>query len=511
MNTRDVFGRETVPVVTAAEAAAHDRAAQDAFHIPERVLMENAGRCLAQITQTLFPSGKIAGVAGAGHNGGDTVVALRVLQAWGRDVVLVRAGQHDIDRELLHGDTLPEACGENVAYALLSSAVILDGILGTGARGAPRAESAQFIHAIRTAQRPVIAVDLPSGVDADSGAVHDDAIAADYTVTFGYPKLGLLLQPARAQCGRLLAVEIGFPPLTGFRAQLATPQWAAVRFPHRAPNANKGTSGRLLLVVGSTGMAGAAVISGRAAVHSGAGLVRIASAADNREIIQKSVPEATFFERGGSIDYNGITAVVAGPGMGATDQTRAFLTEVLECTPGVATLLDADALNVMAGDAAAIATIASARPLLITPHPKEMSRLTGKQLEEITADPPAQARAFAERTGATVLLKGQPSIVAHADEPLLINSVGSSDFAVAGMGDQLAGVAGAMLAAGLEPRIAAGVALFYSGRAGDIANLGRSLTPNDVTDHLARAFAQPGPAISSLGHPFITFDQSPRR
>jgi NAD(P)H-hydrate epimerase len=139
-----------------------------------------------------------------------------------------------------------------------------------------------------------------------------------------------------------------------------------------------------------------------------------------------------------------------------------------------------------------------------------MSRLTGDPLETITQAPLASAQQLANATGASVLLKGQPSIIAAPGAPVLINTVGSSDFAVAGMGDQLAGVIGAMLAAGLEPRTAGAIGLFYSGRAGDIAGLGRSLMPSDVTDHLARAFAQPGPTASTLGFPFITFDQPPR-
>jgi NAD(P)H-hydrate epimerase len=320
----------------------------------------------------------------------------------------------------------------------------------------------------------------------------------------------MLFHPARTACGRLIVVDIGFPALPNARAQLITPSWAAMRSPRRPPTANKGTSGRLLLLAGSKGMAGAAVLAGNAAVRGGAGLVRIASAVENREIIQKGVPEATFFETDGRIDFGAITALVAGPGMGATEHTRALLFDAFERTPGIATLLDADALNVFAGDTEALARIARERPLLITPHPKELSRLTGDSIVAITETPHASAQRIADEIGATVLLKGQPSLVATANRPVLINTVGSSDFAAAGMGDQLSGVIGAMLAAGLDPRTAAAVGLFYSGRAGDIAGLGRSLTPSDVTDHLAKAFLHPGPPTSSLGFPFISFDQPPR-
>lgn len=510
MITRDVFGRETVPVVTTAEAAEHDQAARSVFSIPERVLMENAGRALALITNVLYPAGTIVGVAGSGHNGGDTVVALRTLRGWGRDVAVISLSSKDLDRELLHGAELQPASDDDVPVILATAAVILDGILGTGARGAPRSRAVDMIRAINTAGRPVVAVDIPSGIDADSGSVFADAVRAVVTVTLGFPKIGLLFHPARGCCGRLIAVDIALPPLQKYSAEMITPKWASARVPRRTPTANKGTSGRLLLVAGSDGMAGAAVLAGRAAVHSGAGIVRIASVADNREILQKSVPEATFFARDGEIGYDGVTAVVAGPGMGATESTRATLRTVFENTEGIPLLLDADGLNVFSDDVDAIAAIAHARPVLLTPHAKEMSRLTGATVSSILADPPAHARALAERLGVAVLLKGQPSIVASGGAPLLINSVGSSDFAVAGMGDQLAGVAGSMLAGGADPRTAAALGLFYGGRAGDIAGLGRSLTPTDVIEYLPRAFAQPGPAASPLGFPFITFDQPAR-
>jgi ADP-dependent NAD(P)H-hydrate dehydratase / NAD(P)H-hydrate epimerase len=487
LNTRDVFGRETVPVVTTAEAVAHDRSAHKS--IPERALMENAGRALALITNALFPEGKIVGVSGKGHNGGDTEIALQALASWGRDVAHINISTAD-----------------DVTSTLASAAVILDGILGTGSHGAPRERAAELISAIKQSERPVIAVDIPSGIDADSSAVHEHAVHAHATVTFGFPKIGMLFQPAREHCGRLIAVEIGFPPLDNFNAQLITPDWAAARLPQRKANANKGTSGRLLMLTGTNGMAGAAVIAGGAAVRAGAGLVRIVSSADNREVVQKTVPEATFFDRNGEIDYNGVTSIVAGPGMGANDDTRALLQAVFGKLPGVPALLDADALNVLAGNLEML----DGRPLVLTPHPKELSRLNGASVEAIVADPMTHARTFAEKTKAVVLLKGQPSVVAAVGQPLLINSVGSSDFAVAGMGDQLSGVIGAMLAAGLDARNAAAVGLFYSGRAGDIAQRGRALTPTDVTEHLAPAFADAGPQQSSLGLPFITFDQPQR-
>jgi hydroxyethylthiazole kinase-like uncharacterized protein yjeF len=490
VTTRDVFGREFVPVVTAAEAAAHDRYAHHECKIPERVLMENAARALALITHRLFPTGRIAGAAGKGNNGGDVTIALNTLASWGREIQRI----------------------ESPADDFRTAAVVLDGILGTGSSGTPRGPAAEFIHAINQAGVPVIAADLPSGVDPTSGEVHDPAIRAHATVCFGFPKIGLLRHPGRLQCGRLIAVDIGFPPLPDnqVRAQVITPGYARRHLPVRAPGAHKGDSGRLIMLVGSHGMAGAAIISAQAAVHSGAGLVRIASSADNRELIQSAVPEATFFERSGTMDVSGATAVVAGCGIGTTPEADQSLKQLLERTVAVPTLLDADALNLLALQEEALEQLAMERPLLITPHPREMSRLMKTEIEDITAFPGYAAQTFADATGAVVLLKGQPTVVAAPRKPLLINSVGSSDVAVAGMGDQLSGVIGAMLAAGLPPREAAATGLFFSGRAADLAARGRALSPRDVTDQLATAFAQPGPDQSSLDLPFVTFDQPER-
>ncbi|HEY0305454.1 MAG TPA: NAD(P)H-hydrate epimerase, partial [Longimicrobiales bacterium] len=363
MSTRDVFGREFVPVVTAAQSAAHDRYAHQECKIPERVLMENAARALALITHRLYPTGRIAGVAGKGHNGGDVAIALATLQAWGRDVQRV----------------------ESPADDFRTATVVLDGILGTGSSGAPRGPAAEFIEAINQSGVPVIAADLPSGVDPTTGEVHEPAVQARATVCFGFPKIGLLRHPARLRCGQLMCVEIGFPPLpdTQLRAQLITPAFAKKHLPVRAPGAHKGDSGRLVMLVGSHGMAGAAIISAQAAVHSGAGLVRIASSSDNRELLQSSVPEATFFERGGNIDVSGATAVVAGCGIGTSPEAEQALKLLLNRTVAVPTLLDADALNLLAMQEDAIEQLAMERPLVITPHPREMSRLIKTDVEEV--------------------------------------------------------------------------------------------------------------------------------
>jgi len=511
----DVWGVSYLPLLTPVEAAAVDTAAREQHGVPEVVLMESAGRAAALVLDRLFPRGRVAVAAGSGNNGGDALVLARVLRAWGRDVVVVAAGNSQPDAGLRHGFDIPIETFNDDSSRFAQADVLVDGVLGTGARGAPREPAATVIEAMNASGRPVLSLDLPSGVDAEKGDVEGMAIRAAATVTFGWPKTGLLFQPARGRCGRLLAVEIGFPPLhvSGRDAALLiTPDWAAERLPRRSPSAHKGTSGRLLVLAGTDGMAGAAVIAAKAAQRAGAGLVNVASAASNRVVLQTAVPEAIFVDRAGLSpeEASSAHALLAGPGIGTDDGALRALDRAIELTAGLRTAIDADALNLFAKSPDRLADVAKDRDLVITPHAGELSRLTGATIREVVADPVAAARDAAGRFGCSVLLKGQPSIVASPDQPLLVNTVGSSDVASAGMGDQLSGVTGAMLAAGLSAREAAAVALFYSGRAADLAGLGRSLGPHDVSAALFRAFGRAGARRNPTGLPFVVFDQPAR-
>jgi len=504
-----VYGREYVPVLDAANAAAFDRTSREQFGIAEQVLMENAGRAVAGVITRAFDRGRVVAVVGSGHNGGDALVALRSLKSWGWDVGWIQAASAPPDAALLHGYDL-ERIDSDVPAVLAASDVLIDGVLGTGARGAPRPGAAALIEQMNASGRPIVAVDLPSGVDPTTGRVPGTAVRAWVTVTFGFPKTGLMLQPARDYCGWMICAEIGFPPLSRADAWLITPEYAYARMPRRAPNAHKGSSGRLLLLAGSTGMAGAAAISGLAAVRSGAGLVRIVSPESNRKIVQSIVPEATYFTPDNRAAADGVTAMAAGPGLGTTDESWSVLNAFLDATGNVPVLLDADALNLHAKHPDALRKRAADRAIVVTPHVRELARLTGRDDADILADPLQAARTFARESGTIVLLKGQPSVIAAPDGSPMINTSGSSDTAAAGMGDQLTGVIAGMLAAGLDARDAAAIGLFFSGRAADLARLGRSLTPRDVSRRLPRAFRSPGRRTPMLDLPFITFEQPPR-
>lgn len=514
MRAPAVYGREHVPLLTADQAAALDRAAHDDWGVPGRALMESAGRAAAAIIDRLYPDGPVVAAVGAGNNGGDALVALRSLAAWGREVAWVAASEHAIpDPALLAGAILPRLSGDDVEPALADAAVLVDGILGTGARGAPRPAAAELIGRLHESDRPIVALDIPSGVDPTTGEVPGVAVSAETTVMFGWPKAGGFFHPGRGRCGRILVVEIGFPPLPegGAGAALITPEWARRRLPRRDLDAHKNAVGRVLIVAGRRGMAGAAAIAGRSAVRAGAGLVRLVSDEANRAVIQSLVPEGLFIDRDDddavaeALDAS--DAVLLGPGIGTGDDAAELVDRVLDGLGERRCALDADALTIL-GARDGIAALDGR--FVLTPHPGEMSRITGLSVGDVRRAPMERAADVAAGThGAVVLLKGSPSVVAAVDAPVLVSSVGSSDLAAAAMGDQLGGMIAAFLAAGAPPREAAALGLFYGGRAAELARR-RGLTPDDVAEHLGAAFDYPGPDRPPLDLPFILFDQPAR-
>lgn len=512
----DLYGIEHLPLPTAAEMDALDRRAQQELGVPERVLMEAAGRGIASVVHSLFPQGRVAGAIGSGHNGGDTLIALRVLRAWGRELSVVVVAPGAVSAELRHGWDVPGHPPDEAASVFASSDVIIDGVLGTGSKGAPRGGHAALVDAINASGRPVVAVDGPSGIDFTTGEVPGSCVQAAVTVALGYPKRGCLFQPARGRCGRLLVAEIGFPPVSegSVRARVITPAWARARLPARPPDAHKRSAGYLLIVAGARGMAGAAALAARAALRAGVGLVRVASDSSNREILQSLVPEAIFVDA----DERDLLkescawadAVVAGPGLGRGATSRTRLSEALEHADAKPILLDADALNILSERPGDLEALGRARPLALTPHPGEASRLTGRSVAEIRKDAIAVAEALAERYRAAILLKGAPSVVASPDLPTLVTSSGTSAVATGGSGDVLSGCCGAMLAAGLSPRDALGVGLFYAGRSSELLPRRRGVTSLDLAEALPLALANPGAAGPPPGLPFVIFDQASR-
>jgi NAD(P)H-hydrate epimerase len=523
-------------VATGREAAAFDQFAHQKCGVPEPALMESAGRAAAEVGHALAPEGPVVVLAGAGHNGGDALVAARTLRAWGRSVSVLAPLPRDPADPLLHGWTLPWiepglksepepepgpepspalephlALEPNPALelggdlapaaraALASAALVIDGLLGTGLRGIPRPATARLIAALDACPATVLALDVPSGVDADTGAVPGAAVRATATVAFGWPKLGTLIGAGRSHTGRLIVAEIGFPPAgDAFAARLLTPAWARSVRPRRAADTHKNAVGALTLVAGGEGMAGAAVLAGRAALRSGAGYLRLVSAPAHRDLIQAALPDAVFVDwsDGAAVGdaLEAAHAVAIGPGLGQTPAALGVLEHTLATSPSPL-VVDADALNLLAaGRPRAIEALGTSRPVVLTPHPGEAARLLGSSAEDVQRDRPAAARALAERSAAVCVLKGMPSLVADPTGHLDVAGPGSSDLAVAGMGDVLTGSIGALLAQGLPPRDASGLALLAGAAAVAATGYGPGLAASDVPDHLPAALEHLGAA-----------------
>lgn len=511
------YGLGDVYAQTGTEAARFDARSIGEAGVPQPVLMENAGRGAAILLDLLYPGAIVTGLVGAGNNGGDALVVLRTLQSWGYRVRAVAVSDRDMTDPLLHGWSLDAVADHELDEAgwsllLAPGTVVVDGLLGTGARGAPRERQAAVIRRVNDSNLPVLALDVPSGVDSDTGLVEGDAVQATVTIAFGSPKIGSLLHPGRGFAGRHVAVEIGFPPLgrDDANALVVTPEWARSRIPGRATDTHKNREGRVLIIGGQVGMAGAVILAARAAFAAGAGLVRIVSAVENREIIQTALPEAMFL---GWDDPDNVDtacaqsdAIVVGPGLGGSEAASAALDRVL-AAGDCPVLLDADALNIVAARSIDLSSVAPTRSLLLTPHPGEMQRLLGVT----KIDPIATIDLAVSRFGCAVLYKGAPSIVGAPGRPVLIDTQSSSDLAVAGMGDTLSGVCATLLAQGLGADVAGALGLYLSGRAAHLAARGVGLTPSDVTRFLPDALAEDGDSSSDLAFPFVHFDADPPR
>ena len=513
------YSRDVVRAQSGSEAVDFDARAIRDIGVPQSVLMENAGRSAALVIQALHRPRRLVGVVGAGNNGGDALVVLRTMVAWGVDVTALLVADRSADDPLLHGWPIRtvsdrELPDDERGRLLDDADVIIDGVLGTGVRGAARDRQAAAIEAMNRSSTPVVALDMPSGADATTGHVPGSTVHAALTVSFGAPKTGGLLHPARGHVGRHVTVEIGFPPLTESDASVlvVTPRWARRHLPVRDTDTHKTRVGRLLIVGGGVGMAGAVILGARAAFKAGAGLVQICSVAANRNAVHAGIPEAMFIE---SDDVAALMAaaqaadaIVAGPGLGASEESAAVLNQLIEFGTQPL-LLDADALNLAAAGAVSLSEVGVSRPVLITPHPGEMARLAPELVP--TASRLDIARTVAADHSIAVLFKGAPSVVAAPSGPVFIDSQGSSDLAVAGMGDTLAGVCGALMAQGLEPAVAGSVGLYLSGRAARHAARGAGLTPSDVSEHLPDVLTETAEVETDLPFPFVLFDAEAAR
>lgn len=486
-------------LTTFAQMRRLDEAAIQEHKIPGLALMENAGRAAAEVARgMLADAGKtgcatVAVLAGPGNNGGDGYVVARHLHGWGERCVVYLlapeakvAGDARTNLEAWRGlgGIVVDATAPGALALLLDSLreadLVVDALFGTGLAQEVRSPYREAIDVINGLGRPVLALDIASGLCGDRGRVLGVAVRASATVTFGFAKRGHYLYPGAAHTGALHVVDIGIPDTVTAAHQptcsLMRAEDAQLLLPRRARDAHKGTFGHVLVLAGGAGRTGAALLAARAAYRSGAGLVTIAAPQSSRGTLDAKVVEVMTESVGDTLDRAaagrilelcaGKDALVLGPGLGTGRDVAGLLRALLPALD-CPTVLDADALTVLADDLGLFADTHA--PLLLTPHPGEMARLAALTTAEIQGDRLGHAEGFARTHGVTLVLKGAGTVVAEPSGRLWLNTSGNPGMATGGAGDVLCGVLAALLAAKLPSAEAARLGVYAHGAAGDLA------------------------------------------
>ena len=508
-----------LPVFTAIEMRALDARAIGELGIPGTRLMEAAGAGAARVIVERF--GPVRGrrvviLCGRGNNGGDGFVVARHLRARGARVRVFLAGA----RRDVRGDAawalgrvrgrveeVDEERAGRLARELAAADVIVDALLGTGLAGPVRGPIASLIEAVNEAGRPVVALDVPSGVGSDAGVVTGPTVRATVTATFAGHKRCLVVYPAAEHAGAVVVVPIGIPPgevARGIRTFLLERDDVQSHLGLRRADSHKGTYGHLLVVAGSIGHTGAAALAGRAALRSGAGLCTIGTAASQQPIVAAlgmetmtaALPETPM--RSLSLDARApiaalverMDAVAIGPGLSLHPDSQALARALVAEVPRPM-VVDADALSALAGHLDVLREAAG--PRILTPHPGEMARMLGRSVAEVQAQRVETVRDFATRYRVHVVLKGAGSCLGDPDGRVYVNPTGNPGMATGGSGDALTGMLGALLARGLAPLAALQCGVYLHGYAGDIARdlVGEDgLIAGDVVEAMPRALAE---------------------
>jgi hydroxyethylthiazole kinase-like uncharacterized protein yjeF len=511
-------------LATAAQMREIDRHAIEDLKIPGMVLMENAGRGVANCAHRVLRALEgthVHIVAGRGNNGGDGFVVARHLHNAGYDVaVTLLAPASDLRGDAAANHSICAAMGISIHELpalpsptplldrLRGADVVIDGILGTGIAGAVRGPARAAIEAFGDVPSArVIAIDIPSGIDSDTGQVLGAAVRAGYTVTFGLPKIGLYQHPGAGYAGEVIVRDIGLPRegLASDRLpiHLTTPEDVARWLPKRPPDAHKGLCGRVFVVAGSVGMTGAAAMAGMAALRAGAGLVTVGVPASLNDVLEGKLTEVMtmplpecdgralslaaeepILEMAASAE-----ACIIGPGLSLVEETQELVRRLVAQIDGPL-VIDADAITALSEDTRRLS--GREAPTVLTPHPGEMSRLVAKPIDIIQADRVTAALECAEALGSVVLLKGAGSVAAAPGGTAYVNPTGNAGMASGGTGDVLSGLLGGLLGQGMPPLEASAAAAYVHGLAGDVAAAGseRALVAGDVLDALPQAFAE---------------------
>jgi hydroxyethylthiazole kinase-like uncharacterized protein yjeF len=480
----------TIPVLSPAQCREWDHAAE-ASGISLATLMESAGRAAAAVITQRFRDRLSDGVliaAGPGNNGGDGWVLARALhQAGIRTWVTSTPGEgSELQRQMVQ---LATAAGVRTVQAdgpWPNAGLAVDALLGTGARGAPRLPIASLAERLADLRTPIVAIDGPTGLDLETGVTFLPT-RADLSITFGGVRRGHLL--ARDDVGTVIVVDIGHPRPDPAWPVLVTDQTAALELPRLRARFHKGDRGRVVVIGGQSGMSGAIRMTARAAFGSGAGLVHAVAPVDTTSALINAEPDLQTLSHPLALplstDLESLLAkadaVVIGPGLGRTTEGASFVLTVLGAAK--AAVVDADALFVLQGKVGVLAALAADRRIVLTPHHGEFRTLFPEHAQLQESDPWVSAEGAARQSGATVLLKGVPTVIARGGAGCITVAAGNPGLATGGSGDLLSGLIGGFLAADLEPEIAAALGAQCLGRAADFAarrTSARSIRPMDV-------------------------------
>ncbi len=471
-----------------------DKSAIENIGIPGIVLMENAARGFVDVLckQEGIETADIAVFCGLGNNGGDGFAIARMLVQKKIKVRVAIIGDMDrisgdakINLEIMKKIRIPwinitDQEGMDKLKDLESATLLIDALLGTGCNKGVDGILAQTITWMNRSNRPVFAVDIPSGINGDNGRIMGHCVHAAKTVTFCLPKVGLFLNPGAFMTGEVIVIDIGIPEAVwvdvAFHYEIMDDGLSNV-MPKRGETAHKGTFGKVLVIAGSKTMMGAAVLSSEAAIRSGCGMVKVMTEAGNESALFARNPEIMVetYSKDDSDEallrrlvhnLNWADVVVMGPGMGNDSATFNIVRQVLQ-NSRIPIILDADALNVLASDLTLLES--SHANVTITPHLGEMARLTGHSVEEIAGSTVEFATSFSQRYNVTVVLKSDRTLVADGED-VIINPFGNNGMATAGSGDVLAGMIGSMVAQTKQPLLGAVLGVYLHSKAGDAAN-----------------------------------------
>ncbi len=507
-------------ILNAAQMREADRRTIEEIGIPSLVLMENAGRQVVAAMEAVhsdLPDRQVAVLCGRGNNGGDGFVVARTLLQRGVDVsvfligrVAEVRGDARLNLEILGrlGLTVVEI-GDSEAWELHFTEIsdcnlIVDAIFGTGLNAPLTGLMETVVADVNASGIPVVAIDLPSGLSADSAEPIGDSIEAGTTVTLAAPKLPLVLPPAETRAGDIVIADIGIPSdvldsVEGPRVELLTRGAMRELVTPRTADSHKGDYGRVLIVAGSRGKTGAAHLSALGALRSGAGLVTVATPATCQAVVAAMGPEymtEALDETDDGLDLDGVERILEmardvialGPGLGRAPSTCEFI-RLLVDRATVPLVIDADGLNAFGDEPDRLAG-REGRDVIITPHPGEMARLVGMTAEEVQASRLEIARNFAVAHHVYVVLKGHRTLIATPDEKVFINPTGNPGMATGGTGDVLTGMVAAWLAQLLDAEGACKLGVYLHGMAGDLAEADEgevAMTSADLAGHVGDA------------------------